>query len=927
MVYRKTSLFKFITTLLAAAAVSQIVGEFVSRDSALAQSFGENPDSFPVPSSLPEETILKIDGSPSMQFANELMETQFERRFPNVDVQLEASRTDEALEALINGEIDLVSAGHPLTAAEKAQGLEELLIAREKLAILIGSDNPFDGDLTFEQFAQIFRGEITNWYYVGGPDWPIRVVDRPEYSDTRRAIGIYDIFHDQPFETGYTADPVLVDDTDAVIEALRDDGIGYAVVSQVIGRDDVALIPMHETLPYDPQYPYSQHRAFVYREEASDAVLAFLGLAYELLGPEEVAEVAATSEPPAAIDVGSAGGGEFPMWLVWLLGIPILGVLVLSWLLLNAKEAETSEAAVASGTARVAASRSRRSSIEAPKAAPEPAKTPKAAPVSPTAEPAETPKAAPVASPTAEPAETPKAAPIVSPTEDPAAAPAPSSEVESTEAPKAEPAALGAPAAAPKTAPRIVLTPRNYQNAYAYWEISSDRLDAAKGEGDETFMVRLYDVTDLAADAALPVHTAQFECEAENSDLLIPIQLDDRDYRAEVGYLTGDKRWLPIAKSDPVRVPARPKDEPGQSQLPEAAASTAAGTGLLKQPATESADQVGQNRIVLTPRNPKKAYAYWEVSETSRAALKTEGDKDCQLRIYDVTDVDLSQQPPHSTLTYDVASTDSDRFVPLPNTKRVYVAELGYRTEEDGWLDLARSQPIRADAILSPSSEGTSDLGSSTGGAAAVGGLVGAAAAATVANTSADTSTEDAAESNSIAPVEQKASAEPAEASSLASASVESAETAPTPVEEAAAESVDAVSSSIPVEETAADSVEAVSSPTPVEESAEPAEASSSAPAADAPVESVETSFPTLAADESAEPAETSSFAPVEDESAEPAEASASASVEHQTAKTIEERSSAPLAYEQAYEPFDQGRGPKPRRTAVSTPSLRCDRD
>ena len=98
-------------------------------------------------------------------------------------------------------------------------------MAREKIAIFVGPENSFDGDLTFEQFGQIFRGEITDWSKAGGKPGPIRFIDRPASSDTRTAFNAYPTFQKAPFKTGATADPVAVDETAAVIGQLGNDGI------------------------------------------------------------------------------------------------------------------------------------------------------------------------------------------------------------------------------------------------------------------------------------------------------------------------------------------------------------------------------------------------------------------------------------------------------------------------------------------------------------------------------------------------------------------------------------------------------------------------------------------------------------------------------------------------------------------------------
>ncbi|MEM1255595.1 MAG: DUF4912 domain-containing protein [Cyanobacteria bacterium P01_H01_bin.21] len=104
---------------------------------------------------------------------------------------------------------------------------------------------------------------------------------------------------------------------------------------------------------------------------------------------------------------------------------------------------------------------------------------------------------------------------------------------------------------------RIVLTLRDSQNAYAYWEIPGKHLAEVKRQGGETMMIRIYDVTGRNKNASLSAPAAEFPCLESNPDLHLPIAVDDRSYCAEVGYLTADSHWLPIAKSASVRVPIR----------------------------------------------------------------------------------------------------------------------------------------------------------------------------------------------------------------------------------------------------------------------------------------------------------------------------------------------------------------------------------
>ncbi|MCY7320322.1 MAG: substrate-binding domain-containing protein, partial [Phormidesmis sp. CAN_BIN36] len=81
-----------------------------------------------------------------------------------------------ALQSVLDGKTDLAAIGRPLTAEEKARGFVVAPQKRHKIAIVVGPENSFTGDLTFKQFAQIFQGEITDWSEVGGSPGRIQLI-------------------------------------------------------------------------------------------------------------------------------------------------------------------------------------------------------------------------------------------------------------------------------------------------------------------------------------------------------------------------------------------------------------------------------------------------------------------------------------------------------------------------------------------------------------------------------------------------------------------------------------------------------------------------------------------------------------------------------------------------------------------------------
>lgn len=263
--------------LVVLTALALMPLEALREQVGLAQVSPEPMPSFSPPETLAPGTTLSIDGSPTMEPINESLEASFEARYPGSDIILSSSGAQSALAALQAGQIDLAALGRPLSEAEMAQGLMLITVSREKIAIIVGDQNPFSGDITSEQFVQIFRGEITNWAQLGGQDQPIRFIDRPENSDIRQAFSEYAIFKTAAFTTGENAIQVDEDSTVAVVRELGDDGISYAIASEVENQQNVRVLSLHGTLPDNDLYPYSEPRGYVYRGEPSIAIEAFLG--------------------------------------------------------------------------------------------------------------------------------------------------------------------------------------------------------------------------------------------------------------------------------------------------------------------------------------------------------------------------------------------------------------------------------------------------------------------------------------------------------------------------------------------------------------------------------------------------------------------------------------------------------------------------
>jgi hypothetical protein len=107
----------------------------------------------------------------------------------------------------------------------------------------------------------------------------------------------------------------------------------------------------------------------------------------------------------------------------------------------------------------------------------------------------------------------------------------------------------------------------------------------------------------------------------------------------------------------------------------------------------------GESRIVLMPRDPQWAYTYWDIPNEHKQELRQQGGQQLALRIYDVTDISLEYQSPHSIQEYPSDELAREWYLPIPVSDRDYVVDIGYRSADGRWLVLARSAPVHVPPV------------------------------------------------------------------------------------------------------------------------------------------------------------------------------------------------------------------------------------
>ena len=238
---------------------------------------------------------VNTDGSTSMESVVKALGEAFMELNPGVTVNYSGTGSGTGIQSAIDGTCDLGLSSRALKDEEKQNGAVENIVALDGVAVVI---NPANGveDLTVEQIAQIFTGEITNWSEVGGADGEIAVFGREAGSGTRGAfeeiVGVVD-------SCKYTNEYSSTGDVIGNV-ASNPNAIGYASLSAV--NDTVKAVKVNGVAPSedtvkDGSYEIQRPFVMVTKEgaELSEATQAFLDFAMSADAADIIAAAGAVS--------------------------------------------------------------------------------------------------------------------------------------------------------------------------------------------------------------------------------------------------------------------------------------------------------------------------------------------------------------------------------------------------------------------------------------------------------------------------------------------------------------------------------------------------------------------------------------------------------------------------------------------------------
>ena len=221
---------KLISLIAGAAIVAAATGCSGTATSSVAGTYSAAGTSASEASSTAAEELsgtLSMNGSTSMEKVINAVNGAFIEKNKGVTVNLNLTGSGTGIQEASEGKCDIGNSSRKLKD-EEAEKLDATVVGLDGIALVVNPANKLE-DITLQDLAKVYSGEITNWKELGGDDKAIVVIGREDGSGTRDGFESIVMGDKEP---KYAQE---LESTGSVINAVAttDGAIGYASLANV----------------------------------------------------------------------------------------------------------------------------------------------------------------------------------------------------------------------------------------------------------------------------------------------------------------------------------------------------------------------------------------------------------------------------------------------------------------------------------------------------------------------------------------------------------------------------------------------------------------------------------------------------------------------------------------------------------------------
>ena len=189
------------------------------------------------------DDILQIKGSDTLINLVQRLAEVYMDEYSDDYIAITGGGSGTGIAALMNNKCDIANASRLMKAKEidrtQSAGIDprRIVIAMDGLSVIVNKRNPID-KLTVAEIGSIFKGDVTNWKEVGGPDMPITLYGRQSNS------GTFVFFMEAVLKGDYSQKMNRMNGNAQIVEAIKQDvsAIGYVGVGYVKNETGLTVL-------------------------------------------------------------------------------------------------------------------------------------------------------------------------------------------------------------------------------------------------------------------------------------------------------------------------------------------------------------------------------------------------------------------------------------------------------------------------------------------------------------------------------------------------------------------------------------------------------------------------------------------------------------------------------------------------------------
>lgn len=234
------------------------------------------------------QQIVKIASSSAMATVLKLLAEAYQANNKSVKIEfVSLSQSEGAIAALKNDIVDIAGMTHLLKPEEDNGKIQYREFAKDLIAVATHSSVQGVNNLTTKDLRAIYRGDITNWQELGGPDATIIVLDRPEDESAKRLLRQYYLNQDKT-----TSKAIILNKEGELIQTLQDTpySIGaFSLAYSSINKLPVNRLSLNGVAPtvenfIKGEYTMVRHIGLVWDKAPSAATQGFIDFIFSPSG-------------------------------------------------------------------------------------------------------------------------------------------------------------------------------------------------------------------------------------------------------------------------------------------------------------------------------------------------------------------------------------------------------------------------------------------------------------------------------------------------------------------------------------------------------------------------------------------------------------------------------------------------------------------